>query len=165
LAHGPRSETTTCQLYMRSFNDGAEIFVEPFRAAAFPVIRDLVVDRSAFDRIIQAGGYISNHSGPKPEPNSIPIEPIVQEAALDAASCKVSHLGLMPQGQTERYDRVESMVNQMEAEGFGSCRNYAECEAQCPKGISIAFIGRMNADYLKSQLVQPDDRRGKMHAQ
>ena len=185
-AHGPRSETTTCQLYMRSFNDGAEIFVEPFRAAAFPVIRDLVVDRSAFDRIIQAGGYISNHSGPKPEPNSIPIEPIVQEAALYAASCigcgacvaacpngsamlftsaKVSHLGLMPQGQTERYDRVESMVNQMEAEGFGSCRNYAECEAQCPKGISIAFIGRMNADYLKSQLVQPDDRRGKMHAQ
>lgn len=185
-AHGPRSETTTCQLYMRSFADGAEIFVEPFRAAAFPVVRDLVVDRSAFDRIIQAGGFISNHSGPKPEPNSIPIEPIVQEAALDAASCigcgacvaacpngsamlftsaKVSHLGMMPQGQTERYQRVESMVNQMEEEGFGACRNYAECEAQCPKGISIAFIGRMNGDYLKSQLVKPNDTRGKMHAQ
>ena len=185
-AHGPTTASTTCQLYMRSFKDGAEIFVEPFRAGAFPVVRDLVVDRSAFDRIIQAGGYVSNHSGPKPEPNSIPIEPIVQEAALDAASCigcgacvaacpngsamlftsaKVGHLGMLPQGQTERYERVESMVNQMEEEGFGSCRNYAECEAQCPKEISIAFIGRMNADYLKSQLVKPGNQRGKMHAQ
>jgi succinate dehydrogenase / fumarate reductase iron-sulfur subunit len=185
-AHGPKGETTTCQLYMRSFEDGAEIYVEPFRASAFPVVRDLVVDRSAFDRIISAGGFISNHSGPKPEPNSIPVEPEVQETALDAASCigcgacvaacpngsamlftsaKVSHLGLLPQGQTERFDRVEAMVDQMEAEGFGSCRNYAECEAQCPKGISIAFIGRMNSDYLKSQLVKADDPRGKMHAQ
>ena len=182
-AHGPKGETTTCQLYMRSFEDGAEIYIEPWRSAAFPVIKDLVVDRSALDRIIQAGGYISNHSGPKPEPNSIPVEPNVAETALDAASCigcgacvaacpsasatlftaaKVSHLGMLPQGQTERYQRVKSMVDQMETEGFGSCRNYAECEAQCPKGISIAFIGRMNADYLKATLTEPVDRRGDM---
>ena len=185
-AHGPKSTTTTCQLYMRHFKDGAEIYVEPFRSGAFPVLQDLMVDRSAFDRIIQAGGYISNHSGPKPDPNSIPIESDVQETSLDAASCigcgacvaacpngsamlftsaKVSHLGMLPQGQPERYERVASMVDQMEEEGFGSCRNYAECEAQCPKGISIAFIGRMNADYLKSTLVEPVDGRGKMHAQ
>ena len=185
-AHGPKAETTTCQLYMRHFDDGAEIYIEPFRAGAFPVIRDLVVNRSAFDRIIQAGGYISNHSGPKPEPNSIPVEPEIAETALDAASCigcgacvaacpnssamlftaaKVSHLGLLPQGQTERYDRAKGMVQQMETEGFGSCRNYAECEAQCPKGISIAFIGRMNADFLKATLIQPVDRRGKMESQ
>ncbi|MEM7783858.1 MAG: succinate dehydrogenase/fumarate reductase iron-sulfur subunit [Planctomycetota bacterium] len=185
-AHGPKSETTTCQLYMRHFEDGAEIYVEPWRARPFPVVRDLVVDRSAFDRIIQSGGYISNHSGPKPEPNSIPIEPDVAEQSLDAATCigcgacvaacpngsamlftsaKASHLGLLPQGQPERYERARSMVDQMEAEGFGSCRNYAECEAQCPKGISIAFIGRLNSDYLKATLLEPVDRRGKMHAQ
>ncbi len=185
-AHGPKHETTTCQLYMRHFNDGAEIYIEPWRAKAFPVIKDLVVDRSAFDRIIQAGGYISNHSGPKPEPNSIPINPEVAETALDAASCigcgacvaacpnssamlftaaKVSHLGLMPQGQPERFDRAKAMVEQMEEEGFGSCRNYAECEAQCPKGISIAFIGKLNADYLQATLTKPIDPRGKMHSQ
>lgn len=185
-AHGPKAETTTCQLYMRHFDDGAEIYVEPWRAKAFPVIKDLVVDRSAFDRIIQAGGFISNHSGPKPEPNSIPIEPEVAETALDAATCigcgacvaacpngsamlftaaKTSHLGMLPQGQTERYERAQSMVDQMDAEGFGSCRNYAECEAQCPKGISIAFIGRMNRDFLKATLAEPIDRRGKMHSQ
>ena len=185
-AHGPQAKTTTCQLYMRHFKDGAEIYIEPWRAAAFPVIKDLVVDRTAFDRIIQAGGYISNHSGPKPEPNSIPIEPEVAEQAADAATCigcgacvaacpngsamlftsaKVSHLGLLPQGQTERYSRVQSMVKQMEEDGFGSCRNYAECEAQCPKGISIAFIGRMNADFLKATLTEPIDRRGKMETQ
>lgn len=185
-AHGPKAETTTCQLYMRHFEDGAEIYIEPWRAKAFPVIKDLVVDRTAFDRIIQAGGFISNHSGPKPEPNSIPIEPDVAETALDAASCigcgacvaacpngsamlftaaKTSHLGMLPQGQTERYDRAQAMVDQMDSEGFGSCRNYAECEAQCPKGISIAFIGRMNKDFLKATLVEPVDRRGKMHSQ
>ena len=185
-AHGPKRETTTCQLYMRHFKDGAEVYVEPWRSAAFPIVRDLMVARSAFDRIIQAGGYISNHSGPKPEPNSIPIEPSVAETALDAASCigcgacvaacpngsamlftaaKISHLGMLPQGQTERFQRVKDMTTQMEEEGFGSCRNYAECEAQCPKGISIAFIGRMNGDYLKSSLVAPVDRRGKMKAQ
>ncbi|MEL7497549.1 MAG: succinate dehydrogenase/fumarate reductase iron-sulfur subunit [Planctomycetota bacterium] len=185
-AHGPKAETTTCQLYMRHFNDGAEIYIEPWRARAFPVIRDLMVDRTAFDRIIQAGGYISNHSGPKPEPNSIPVDPEIAETALDAATCigcgacvaacpngsamlftsaKASHLGLLPQGQTERYERARDMVGQMEEEGFGSCRNYAECEAQCPKGISIAFIGQLNRDYLKATLVEPIERRGKMEAQ
>ncbi|MDG1875441.1 MAG: succinate dehydrogenase/fumarate reductase iron-sulfur subunit [Mariniblastus sp.] len=185
-AHGPKAETTTCQLYMRHFADGAEIYIEPWRASAFPVMKDLVVDRSAFDRIIQAGGFISNHSGPKPEPNSIPIDPQVAETSLDAATCigcgacvaacpngsamlftaaKASHLGLLPQGQTERYSRSQTMVNQMEAEGFGSCRNYAECEAQCPKGISIAFIGQLNSDFLKASLVEPVDRRGKMESQ
>ncbi len=185
-AHGPKAETTTCQLYMRHFNDGAEIYIEPWRAKAFPVIKDLVVDRAAFDRIIQAGGYISNHSGPKPEPNSIPIAPEVAETALDAATCigcgacvaacpnssamlftsaKISHLGMLPQGQTERYERARTMVDQMEAEEFGSCRNYGECEAQCPKGISIAFIGRMNQDFLKATLTEPLDRRGEMKSQ
>ena len=185
-AHGPKHETTTCQLYMRHFNDGAEIYIEPWRAKAFPVIKDLVVDRSAFDRIIQAGGFISNHSGPKPEPNSIPVNPEVAETALDAASCigcgacvaacpnssamlftaaKVSHLGMLPQGQPERFERAQAMVEQMEEEGFGSCRNYAECEAQCPKGISIAFIGKLNSDYLQATLTKPIDRRGKMRSQ
>ena len=185
-AHGPKAETTTCQLYMRHFEDGAEIYIEPWRAKAFPVIKDLVVDRSAFDRIIQAGGFISNHSGPNPEPNSIPVVPGLAEQALDAASCigcgacvaacpngsamlftaaKASHLGLLPQGQPERFTRAQEMVTQMESEGFGSCRNYAECEAQCPKGISIAFIGRLNADFLKASLVEPVDRRGKMESQ
>ncbi len=185
-AHGAQTETTTCQLYMRHFKDGDEIYVEPWRAKAFPVVRDLVVDRSAFDRIIQAGGYISNHSGPKPEPNTIPIEPEVAEQSLDAATCigcgacvaacpnssamlftsaKVSHLGLLPQGQTERFDRAISMVTQMEKEGFGSCRNYGECEAQCPKGISIAFISRMNSDFLRATLTQPIHRRGEMKTQ
>ncbi|MDH3731999.1 MAG: succinate dehydrogenase/fumarate reductase iron-sulfur subunit [Gemmatimonadota bacterium] len=181
--HGPLGRTATCQLYMRHFEDGDVITIEPFRAAAFPLVRDLVVDRGAFDRIIQAGGYISVHSGPKPDPNSIPIEPDIAEQALDAASCigcgacvaacpnasamlftsaKVSHLGLLPQGQPERWERVERMVAQMEEEGFGSCRNYAECEAQCPKGISIDFIGRMNRDYTRAVLREPIDRRGKM---
>ena len=185
-AHGPKAETTTCQLYMRHFKDGDEIYVEPWRAQAFPVQKDLVVDRSAFDRIIQAGGYISNHSGPKPEPNSIPIDPEVAETALDAATCigcgacvaacpnssamlftsaKVAHLGLLPQGQTERFERAQSMVDQMESEGFGSCRNYGECEAQCPKGISIAFISHLNSDYLRATLTQPIDRRGEMKTQ
>ena len=185
-AHGPKQGTTTCQLYMRHFNDGDEIFVEPWRSQAFPVVKDLVVDRSAFDRVIQAGGFISNHSGPKPEPNSILIEPEVAEQALDAATCigcgacvaacpngsamlftaaKVSHLGLLPQGETERYPRARNMVKQMDKEGFGSCRNYAECEAQCPKEISIAFISRLNTDYLKASLVEPKDRRGKMKSQ
>lgn len=182
-AHGPLPGTTTCQLYMRHFRDGAEITIEPFRATAFPVIRDLVVDRSAFDRIMQAGGYITVHSGPKPEPNSMPIEPEVSEEALDAASCigcgacvaacpnasamlytaaKVSHLALLPQGQPERTTRVRNMVDQMEAEGFGSCRNYGECEAQCPKEISIKFIGQLNREYMRSTLIRPRNPRGKM---
>ncbi|MCH2169781.1 succinate dehydrogenase/fumarate reductase iron-sulfur subunit [Myxococcota bacterium] len=184
--HGPIPGTTTCQLYMRHFSDGEEITIEPWRSSAFPVLRDLVVDRSAFDRVMQAGGYVTVHSGPKPEPNSIPIEPEVAEEALDAACCigcgacvaacpngaamlytsaKVSHLALLPQGQPERYARVTAMVEQMEEEGFGSCRNYAECEAACPKEISIKFIGRMNRDYLRAALREPINPRGKMESQ
>jgi succinate dehydrogenase / fumarate reductase iron-sulfur subunit len=184
--HGPLGATTTCQLYMRHFSEGQVITVEPWRSKAFPVIRDLIVDRSAFDRIMQAGGYVTVHSGPKPDPNAMPIEPDVSEEALDAAVCigcgacvaacpngaamlytaaKVSHLALLPQGQPERYTRVQRMVEQMEEEGFGSCRNYGECEAACPKEISIKFIGRMNRDYLRAALREPINRRGKMGAQ
>ena len=182
-AHGPLPESATCQIYMRHFRDGDVITVEPFRAAAFPLVRDLIVDRSAFDRIMQAGGFISVHSGPKPDPNSVPIEPETVELALDAASCigcgacvaacpnasamlytaaKVSHLALLPQGQPERYERVRRMVTQMDQEGFGACRNYGECEAQCPKGISIGFIGQLNRDYLRASLRDPVDRQRKM---
>ena len=182
-AHGPLPESATCQVYMRHFRDGEVITVEPFRSAAFPLVRDLIVDRSAFDRIMQAGGFITVHSGPKPDPNSVPIEPDTVELALDAASCigcgacvaacpnasamlytaaKVSHLALMPQGQPEREERVRRMVARMEEERFGACRNYGECEAQCPKGISIGFIGRLNREYLRASLRDPVDRRGKM---
>ena len=185
-AHGPNPATTTCQLYMRHFKDGAQITIEPWRATAFPVVRDLIVDRSSFDRIMQAGGYVTVHSGPKPEPNSIPIEPDIAEEALDAASCigcgacvaacpnasamlytsaKVSHFALLPQGHPERSKRVRNMVDQMEAEGFGSCRNYGECEAQCPKEISIKFIGKMNREYLRATVLEEADPRGKMTPQ
>lgn len=185
-AHGPQALTTTCQLYMRHFEDGSTIIIEPWRSAAFPVIRDLIVDRSALDRIIQSGGYISNHSGPKPDPNANPIEPAVAELSLDAAACigcgacvaacpngaamlftaaKVAHLGLLPQGQPERLQRVRSMVARMDEEGFGSCRNYGECEAQCPKGISIAFISLMNRDFAQSQIRRTRHARGPMTSQ
>ncbi len=170
-AHGPMRNTATCQLHMRKFADGDTIVIEPFRATAFPVIRDLVVNRSAFDRIIEAGGYITAPTGSAPEANLIPVPKEVADTAFDAAACigcgacvaacpngaaqlftaaKVAHLNLLPQGQPERWTRVQAMVDEMEAH-FGSCSNHRECEAVCPKGISIDFIAMMNRDYLKAQ--------------
>lgn len=169
IAHGPQAATTTCQLHMRHFRDGDEIVVEPWRATAFPIVKDLVVDRSAFDRIIRAGGYISVRTGSAPEANDTPVPKEDADLAFDAAACigcgacvaacpnasaslftaaKVSHLGLLPQGQAERDTRVQRMVAQMEAEGFGHCTNHNECEAVCPKQISVGFIARMNRDFL-----------------
>ncbi len=170
-AHGPRARTATCQLHMREFKNGDTIDVEPWRAEAFPVIRDLVVDRSAFDRIIEAGGYVSINTGSAPDANTIPIEKDKAEAAFDYAACigcgacvaacpnasaslfvgaKVSHLALLPQGEPERKRRVIQMVGQMEKEGFGDCSNHGECEAVCPKGISIAGIAMMRREYMKA---------------
>ena len=168
VAHGPMGGTATCQLHMRHFKDGDELRVEPWRARAFPLIKDLVVDRSAFDRIVQAGGFISVNTGSPVDGNAIPIPKVVQERSMDAAACiqcgacvaqcpngaaqlftsaKISHLGLLPQGQPERYERVINMVQIME-EHFGSCTMFGECEAVCPKDISIDFIARMNRDYI-----------------
>jgi succinate dehydrogenase / fumarate reductase iron-sulfur subunit len=179
--HGPRRRTTTCQLHMRSFRDGDELWIEPWRAKAFPVIRDLVVDRGAFDRIIAAGGFISAPIGSAPDANAVAVRKESADLAFDAATCigcgacvaacpnasaslfvaaKVTHLGLLPQGQPERHDRVLRMVAAMDAEGFGACTNHQECEAACPKGIPAAFIARMNADYMKASL-----SRGRREAQ
>ncbi len=169
--HGPNQGTTTCQLHMRYFKDGDTIVVEPFKAKAFPIIKDLVVDRSGFDRIIQSGGYISVNTGGAPDGNAIPIEQEIAATAFDAAECigcgacvaacpngsamlftsaKVSHLGLLPQGEIEHEARVESMVDQMDKEGFGACSNTGACEVECPKGISIENIARMNRGYIAS---------------
>jgi succinate dehydrogenase / fumarate reductase, iron-sulfur subunit len=168
VAHGPIGGTATCQLHMRHFKDGDEIWVEPWRARSFPIIKDLIVDRSPLDKIIQAGGFISCNTGNAPEGNSVPIPKMVVEQSMDAAACiecgacvaqcpngaaqlftaaKVSHLGLLPQGQPERYERVVNMVEVME-EYFGSCTMFRECEAVCPKEISTDFIARMNRDYI-----------------
>lgn len=173
-AHGPGRGVTTCQLHMRSFKDGDTIYIEPWRAKAFPVIKDLVVDRSAFDRIIQAGGYVSvNTSGNTIDANAIPIPKPDADEAFNAATCigcgacvatcknasamlfvsaKVSQLALLPQGQPERDIRVTRMVEQMDKEGFGNCTNTGACEVECPKGISLSNIARMNRDYLVSSL-------------
>jgi len=169
--HGPQHATTTCQLHMRWFPDGAELWIEPWRAAAFPVIKDLVVDRGAFDRIIQAGGFITARTGSAPEANTLLVPKRDADLAMDAAACigcgacvaacpnasamlfvaaKVSHLGLLPQGQPERDTRVVGMVAQMDAEGFGACSNHGECMAACPKEISIDFIAQLNRDYWKA---------------
>lgn len=174
VAHGPERGTATCQLHMRRFKDGDTITIEPFRAKAFPVIKDLVVDRSAFDRIIAAGGYISVNVGGAPDANSVPIAKEKADEAMDAAACigcgacvaacpnasaslfvgaKVSQFALLPQGQPERLRRVVRMVEQMDREGFGDCSNHAECEAVCPKQISIAHIARMKRDYLRAMFV------------
>ncbi|TDD33812.1 succinate dehydrogenase/fumarate reductase iron-sulfur subunit [Actinomadura sp. KC06] len=169
--HGPERNTTTCQLHMRKFRDGEVIDVEPWRAAAFPVVKDLVVDRSAFDRIIQSGGFITAPTGTAPEAHATPVPKPDADRAFEAAECigcgacvaacpngsaalflgaKVTHLGLMPQGQPERWDRVVSMLDTHDEEGFGGCTNTGECTAACPKGIPLDVIGRLNHDYLKA---------------
>ncbi|MBP7777114.1 MAG: succinate dehydrogenase/fumarate reductase iron-sulfur subunit [Acidobacteria bacterium] len=173
IPHGPDSGAATCQVHMRRFRTGDTITIEPFRAKSFPVLKDLVVDRSALDRIIAAGGYVSMNVGGAPDGNSIPIAKDIADLAMDNAQCigcgacvaacknaaahlftsaKLSHLGVLPQGEPERLRRTERMVVQMDSEGFGSCSNEGECEAVCPKGISIASIARMNRDFLKAAL-------------
>jgi succinate dehydrogenase / fumarate reductase iron-sulfur subunit len=173
--HGPVRGHTTCELYMRHFKDGATIIIEPWRAAAFPVIRDLVVDRTALDRIMQAGGYVSVRTGQAPDARSIPVPKHCADEAMDAAACvgcgacaatckngsamlfvaaKASHLGLLPQGKVEQERRVLSMVKAMDAEGFGSCTVTGSCEAVCPKEIRLDFIARLNRDYLKALVTQ-----------
>jgi len=177
--HGPDRETTTCQLHMRRFHDGDVITVEPFRANAFPVVKDLVVDRSAFDRILAAGGYVSVNTGSAPEAHSLLVPRPAAEKAMDAAACigcgacvaacpnaaamlfvaaKVSQLALLPQGDPERETRAIAMVEQMDREGFGNCSNHFECEAACPKGISVANIARLNREYLRASVgsAEPD---------
>lgn len=171
--HGPGQGTATCQLYMRNFADGATITIEPFRAKSFAVLQDLIVDRSAFDRIMQEGGFINVRTGAPQDANALPIPKPAADLAMDAAQCigcgacvaacknasamlfvsaKVSHLGLLPQGQPERYRRAAAMVRQMDAEGFGNCTVTGSCEAVCPKNINLAFIARMNRDYAVALL-------------
>lgn len=171
--HGPKQLTTTCQLHMRTFKDGEAIYIEPWRAKAFPVVKDLLVDRLSFDRIQQAGGYVSVNTGSAPEANSVPVEKEKADEAFEAAACigcgacvaacpngsamlftaaKVAHLALLPQGQAERTIRVKRMVQQMDNEVFGSCTNHGECQEACPKGISIKYISLMNRDYIRASL-------------
>jgi len=173
VAHGPERATTTCQLHMRHFKDGDIIYIEPWRAAAFPVIKDLVVDRTAFDRIQEAGGFITARAGSPPDANSVPIPKQNADAAMDAAACigcgacvaacpnssamlfvgaKVSHLALLPQGQPERTRRVVKMVKTMDQAGFGNCSNYYECEAVCPAEINVSVIARLNREYALGSL-------------
>ena len=174
-AHGPHHAATTCQLYMRTFKDGQTIYVEPFRAQAFPIIKDLVVDRSAFDRIIAAGGYVSVNTGQAQDANCLPVEKASADKAMDAAACigcgacvaacpnsaamlfvsaKISQLALLPQGGPERTKRALNMVNQMDAEGFGNCTNIGACEAECPKEIKLTNIARLNREYLKASIFE-----------
>ncbi len=174
--HGPRAATTACQLHLRAFRDGDQLWVEPWRARGFPVVRDLVVDRGALDRIVQAGGFITARTGSAPDANAIPIPKRAADRAMDAAACigcgacvaacpnasamlfvaaKVAHLGSLPQGQPERYDRVVRMVDRMDLEGFGACTNHGECMAACPKEIAIDFIAQLNRDLLKATLLPP----------
>ena len=171
--HGPKQKQATCQLHMRNFKDGETLYIEPFRAKAFPIIKDLIVDRSGFDEIQQAGGYVSFNAGSAPDANAIPIAKETADLALDAAECigcgacvaacknasamlfvsaKVSQFALLPQGQPERYQRVEAMVAKMDELGFGSCSNTYACEAECPKGISVKNIARMNREYFMANI-------------
>lgn len=173
--HGGYSRTTTCQLHLRHFKNNDTVVIEPWRAGAFPVTKDLVVNREAFDKIINAGGYISVKTGSAPEANSIPVPKLIADKAMDAATCigcgacvascknssamlftsaKVSHLNILPQGKPESMQRVRNMVSEMDAQGFGNCTNEAECEAACPKGISVENIARMNRDYFKAFFVE-----------
>lgn len=177
VAHGPRRGTTVCQLHMRSFNDNDELFLEPWRAAAFPVLKDLIVNRSSFDRIIGAGGYISAPTGSAPDGNAILVPKPESDMAMSAAGCigcgacvaacpnasaalftsaKIAHLGLLPQGQPERHSRALNMVAQAHEEGFGNCTNIGECEAVCPKGIQLENIARMNRDFLTGAVLYRD---------
>ncbi len=172
-AHGPSHPAAACQIYMRQFKDGATITVEPFRARSFPIVKDLVINRSALDRIVQAGGFVSARTGSAPEANSIPVPKHNADLAMEAAACigcgacaaacpnasamlftaaKVSHLALLPQGQVERRRRVLGMVRQMDAEGFGNCSNIFECEAVCPAEVSVSFIAKMNREYAVASL-------------
>ena len=180
--HGPQKNTTACQLHMRQFKDGDEITIEPWRAKAFPVIKDLAVDRGAFDRIIQAGGFVSVATGNAPDGNAIPVPKENADRAMDAAACigcgacvaacpnasamlftsaKVAHLALLPQGQPERMERVRKMVAAMDAEDFGGCTNHGECEAACPKGISLENIALMNRDFMKATIGKRPERAAK----
>lgn len=173
-AHGPHHAATTCQLYMRSFKDGETIYVEPFRAGAFPIVKDLVTDRSAFDRIIAKGGFVSVNTGQAQDANNLPVDKADAEKAMDAAACigcgacvaacpnsaamlfvsaKISQLALLPQGGPERNNRAINMVNQMDEEGFGNCTNIGACEAECPKEIKLTNIARMNREYLVASLI------------
>ena len=179
VAHGPQPGTTVCQLHMRHFKDGDELYLEPWRAKAFPIVKDLVVDRSAFDRIIAIGGFISVNTGTPQDANCIPVAKKNADLAMDAAACigcgacvaacpnaaaalftgaKISHLGLLPQGQPERYDRVLNMMGQYKKEQFGSCTNIGECEAVCPKEIKLEVIARMNRDFIKGSWTQRGDK-------
>jgi succinate dehydrogenase / fumarate reductase iron-sulfur subunit len=183
--HGPR-QVTSCQVFMRDFADGAEISVEPFRSSAFPVLRDLIVDRSALDRIVEAGGYVSVTTGPKPEPNANPVHPEIQQASMDAAICigcgacvaacpngsamlftgaKMTHLNLLPQGEPEAQHRARSMARQMDDEGFGGCTNHGECEYACPQEISIKVIGELYRAWRKAEVQKLRRRRGWMKPQ
>jgi succinate dehydrogenase / fumarate reductase iron-sulfur subunit len=178
-AHGPDAETTTCQLHMRRYRDGATITVEPFRANAFPVVRDLVVDRSAFDRVLAAGGFISVNTGSAPEANSLPVPKAKADEAMDNAACigcgacvaacpnasamlfvaaKISHLALLPHGAPERTTRAQALVEAMDREGFGNCTNHYECGAACPKGIPVASIARLNREFLRAALTSAPPR-------
>ncbi len=172
-AHGPEKETTTCQLHMRSFNDQDTIVIEPWRASAFPVLKDLMVDRSSFDKIISAGGFVSVNTGNAQDANNIPVRKENADLAMDAAACigcgacvascpnasamlfasaKISQMELLPQGQVEAHERAANMVKAMDEAGFGSCTNHAECEASCPKGINLSNIARMNRSFFKSKI-------------